>query len=92
MLNFDNYGTYIKKIKNPEQNTIISIAYYKNNLYILNDKSLIIYDLKSNKFTGYYYYSADNPKALKDISVLKENTVLILTGTRVHKYLINNLN
>lgn len=92
VLNFDNYGTYIKKIKNPEQNKIISIAYYKNNLYILNEKSLIIYDLKSNKFTGYYYFSTDAPKILKDISVLKENTVLILTGTRVHKYLINNLN
>jgi len=90
VLNFDNYGTFVKKVANPENNPIISIAYYKNNLYILSSKSLIIYDLKSNKFSGYYNYSITGTKSIKDISVLKENTILILTGKKVHKYIINN--
>ena len=92
VLNFDNYGTFVKKLTNPEENPFISIAYYKNNLYILNNKSLIIYDLKSNKFSKYYNYSITDLKNIKDISILKENIILILTGKEVHKYLINNLN
>jgi hypothetical protein len=92
VLNFDNFGTYVKKIYNTEKNPIISIAYYKNNLYILNSKSLIIYDLKSNKFLKYYNYTISDSKNLKDISVLKENVILILSTKKINKYLINNLN
>lgn len=92
VLNFDNYGTFVKKVANPEENPIKSIAYYKNNLYILNSRSLIIYDLKSNKFSDYYNYAIKDSKNIKDISVLKENTILILTNKKVHKYIINNLN
>jgi len=92
VLNFDNYGTFVKKLVNPEKNPIKSIAYYKNNLYILNKKSLIIYDLKSNKFSEYYNYFMTDSKNLKDISVLNENTILILTSKKVQKFIFNNLN
>ena len=49
VFNYDNYGTFVKKLKNPDTSPIISIAYYKNNLYILNNKSLIMYDLKKEQ-------------------------------------------
>lgn len=92
ILNFDNYGTFVKKITNFEQNPIINISFYKNNLYILYAKSLIIYDLKSNKYLGYYNFFIAESKSINDISVLKENTILILTSKTIHKYQINNLN
>jgi len=91
LLDFDNYGTFVKKIQNPETNPIISMAYYKNNLYILNSRSLIIYDLKANKFSNYYGYPISG-KDLVDIAVLKEDTVLLLAKDQVYKFTINNIN
>ncbi len=89
VLNFDNYGTFVRKISNSGKNPFISIAYYKNNLYILTGRSLIIYDLRSNKYSDYLDYSIPGPADIKDISVLKEKTILILSSREVHKYVIN---
>ena len=86
VLNYDNYGTFVKKLKNPENNPIISIAYYKNNLYILNSKSLIIYSLKKEQYDKYYNYFINRPKNIRDIASFKEDTVLILTTGKVFKY------
>lgn len=88
VLDFDNYGTFVRKIENPETSTIISIAYYKNNLYILTDKSLIIYDLKSNKFSNYYVYPISG-KGLVDLAVLNEDTILLLAKDQFYKFTIN---
>ncbi len=87
VLNFDNYGTFVKKLQNPETNPIISIAYYKNNLYILTGKSLIIYDLKASKFSNYYGYPVSGNN-LVDAAVLNENTVLLLAKDQVYKFTI----
>lgn len=89
VLNYDNYGTFVKKLKNPETYPIISIAYYKNNLYILNSKSLIIYDLKKEQYGKYYKYYISGSKDIKDIAVFKEDTVLILTSGKIYKFSLN---
>lgn len=88
VLDFDNYGTFVRKVENPETSPIVSIAYYKNNLYILTGKSLIIYDLKSNKFSNYYGYPVSG-KGLVDLAILKEDTILLLAKDQVYKFTIN---
>jgi hypothetical protein len=86
LLNYDNYGTFVQKLENPETSPIISMAYYKNNLYILNSKSLIIYDLKKDQYGGYYSYKIKSSDDIMDIAAFKEDTVLILTTGKVYKY------
>ncbi|MEO8514990.1 MAG: hypothetical protein ABI543_15640, partial [Ignavibacteria bacterium] len=46
LVNFNNFGVFVKKISNRENNPIISIAYFNENLFILHPNGLIIYDLK----------------------------------------------
>jgi hypothetical protein len=86
---FDNYGTIVRRMKNPENEKIISISYYKDNLYILNQKSLIIYSLKTAKYLQYYNYLIDDVKKIKDLSVFNDKEVLILCSSKAYKYLIN---
>jgi hypothetical protein len=86
ILNFNNFGSFVKKITpqdTKEQNAIISISHYSNNLYILSHQALIIYDLKLGQFTGYFLY---NPiKYLADITIFDKSTVLLLSAKAVHK-------
>jgi len=89
VLNYDNYGTFVRKLVNPENSPIISVAYYKNNLYILNSKSLVIYDLKKERYGNYYIYYISNNENIKDITAFKEDVVLILTIGKVYKYSLN---
>jgi hypothetical protein len=86
---FDNFGTIIKRMKNPDTEKMISIAYYKDNLYILSMKSLIIYGLKSGKYLQYYDYFNIDKKNIQDLSVFNDKEVLILCSTKAYKYLIN---
>ena len=86
---FDNYGTIIRRMKNPETEKILSISYYKDNLYILNQKSLIIYSLKTAKYLQYFNYLIDDVKNIKDLSVFNDKELLILCSSKVYKYLIN---
>lgn len=90
ILNFNNFGTYVKKITpektDNELNAIISISHYNTNLYILSHQAVIIYDLKLGQFTGYYIY---NPiKYLADITIFDKSTVLLLSAKAVHKFKI----
>ena len=89
VLNYDNYGTFVRKLKNPETSPIISIAYYKNNLYILTSKSLVIYDLKKEQYGNYYNYNLNKSNDIKDLTAFREDTVLILTSKKVYKYFLN---
>jgi hypothetical protein len=86
---FDNFGTIIKRMKNPDTEKMISIAYYKDNLYILSMKSLIIYGLKSGKYLQYYNYFNIDKKNIQDLSIFNDKEVLILCSTKAYKYLIN---
>lgn len=87
--NYDNYGTFVRKLINPENSPIISIAYYKNNLYILNNKSLIMYDLKKEQYGKYYNYRINKTDDIKDITAFKDDVILILTTGKVYKYSLN---
>ena len=86
---FDNFGTIIKRMKNPDSEKIISISYYKDNLYILNQKSLIIYGLKTGKYIQYLEYFNDDKKNIQDLSVFNDKEVLILCSFKAYKYSIN---
>jgi len=90
IVNFDNYGTFVKRIKNPESTPIINIAYYNDNLYILTSKSLVIYDLKSNLYTRYYSFNSDSRAELIDLTVLNNYNVFILSPNTVYKYKLKN--
>ncbi|GEM_PF-1222270 len=86
LLNFNNFGVFVKKISKRGKNPIKSIAYFNDNLFILHPNELIIYDLKKGQYSKYYSFPEIN--GLTDIAVLDKNTVLFLTKDSVHKYSI----
>ena len=88
LVNFNNFGVFVKKILNRENNPVISIAYFNENLFILHSNGLIIYDLKKGQYSK--FYSIPAIKNLTDISLLDKNTVLLLSKDTVHKYSIPN--
>jgi len=88
IINFDNYGTYVRRLKNPDKDTVISITYNSDNLYILKSSSIAVYDLKLNKYTAYHKYDGNNLGVIKDLAVLNKNNVLILSNIKIHKYII----
>lgn len=88
IVNFDNYGTFVKRLKNPEKDTIISITFYSDNLYILKNNSISVYDIKQNKYKSYYRYDGSVAKNIQDMAVLNKNNILILTHKLIHKYII----
>ncbi len=88
VLNFDNYGTFVSKLKNPDTEPVISIAFYNDNLYILNHKSLISYDTKKKQFGSLYSYDCDGGDDPVDCSVLDKDFFLILTAKKVYKFKI----
>lgn len=83
--NFDNFGTYIGELGNIEDR-IISIAFYKECLYIATDNSIMIYDLTSKKFNNYLYYRIDTKETPVDIALLGNDTILILTEKQVYSF------
>lgn len=51
VLKFDNFGTFVKKIK---VDTIYSISVYENNLFILTKNKIYSYNIEKNTFDDYY--------------------------------------
>lgn len=88
ILNFDNYGTFLSRIKNPETDNIISIAFYNDNLYIMNKKSLIFYDTKKKQFSDRYNFRYGLKENVVDCTFLDKENFLILTDKKVYKYRI----
>ena len=86
LVNFNNFGVFVKKISKRGKNPIKSIAYFNDNLFILHSNELIIYDLKKGQYSK--FYSFPDIKNLTDIAVLDKNTVLLLSKDKVHKYSI----
>jgi len=84
ILNFNNFGVFVTKIKPPVNSPLISIAYYDDNLYILSKLALIIYDLKKGQYSNYCGYPY--LKNISDVTMLDKNTVLILTKQKVYKF------
>lgn len=90
IINFDSYGTIVKRMKNPEKHRLISIAFYKDNLYMLNDQYVMIYDLNSGQYTQSYSYNTEGDTNLTDITALNENNILILTKGKVYLFQLTN--
>ncbi len=89
LLNYDNYGTYIRRIISLDKNNLISIAYYSDILYILNEKELLSYDLKSNKYTAFNYFLLPVNDKVTDLAMLDKNTALILSKSKIFIYKLN---
>lgn len=88
IVNFDNYGTYVKRLKNPDKDPIISISYNGDNLYILKKNSITVYNLKQSKYTAYYLYDGSNFGNIKDLAVINKNNVLILSDRIINRLII----
>jgi hypothetical protein len=86
IVNFDNYGTYVKRLRNPEKDSIISISYYVDCLYILKKSSITIYDLAKGGYAAFYYFEKISEN-LKDLAVINKNNILILSDKKIYKYL-----
>ena len=87
LVNFDNYGTFVRRLKNPDTDSIYSITFYGNSLYILKKNAITLYDLKKSQYTGYYFI--DNiSENIKEFAVINKNNVLVLSDKKIYKYLI----
>ncbi len=87
ILNFNNFGLFVRKIEMLSPGAIISIAYFNDNLFILQKSGLVLYDLKKGQYVNFYTFP--DIKNLTDVAVLDKNTVLFLTRDSVHKYPLN---
>ncbi|MCC6865467.1 MAG: hypothetical protein IT280_04840 [Ignavibacteria bacterium] len=89
IVNFNNFGVFVKRLVNPEKNNpIISIANFNDNLYILHSTGITVYDLKRGKYNMLFYIPLI--KNLTDIAVIDKSTVLLLSKDSVHIFLFPN--
>ncbi len=81
VLKFDNFGSFIKKIK---IDTIYSISVYNNNLYLLTNNKIYSYNIEKNTFDD--YYDLMEYKTISDFTdfvVLNEEKYLILEKNKL---------
>jgi hypothetical protein len=86
LLNFNNLGIFVKKLKMPDELNPISITFAENYLIILVEGGVIYYDLKSGAYSGIYYFQRF--LNLKDIVSLDRETIFILHKYEVFKFII----
>lgn len=89
IINYDNYGSYVRRIKNPTNNKIKSISYYGDKIYFLNKNNLLIYNLTSKKFENILAVDYLNSEEPVDLAILKKNVCLILTKKYIYKFKIS---
>jgi len=91
IINFDNYGTFVKKLQKGDSAKIVSVTYYNDVLYILKEKYLVSYDLKAQKYLNLYFLEQTEKPGYIDIAMLNKNNVLVLTQNKVLNFkIINN--
>ena len=91
IINFDNYGTFVKKLQKGDSAKIVSLTYYNDVLYILKEKYLVSYDLKAQKYLNLYFLEQTEKPGYIDIAMLNKNNVLVLTQNKVLNFkIINN--
>lgn len=91
IINFDNYGTYVKKLQKGDSSKIVSLTYYNDVLYILKEKYLVSYDLKAQRYLNLYFLEQTGNPGYVDVAMLNKNTVLVLTQNKVLNFkIINN--
>ncbi len=81
VLKFDNFGSFMKKIK---IDTIYSISVYNNNLYLLTNNKVYSYNIEKNTFDD--FYDLMEYKTISDFTdfvVLNEEKYLILEKNKL---------
>jgi len=85
VLHFDNYGTYVDRIRTPNGAPIISIAFYNDNLYILTVNSLTSYNIMKKRLDSVYLLPINKWNNIVDCAFLDNDNLLVLDYSRVSK-------
>ena len=84
ILNFNNMGIFIKKIKLLVNNeNIININIFYDDLYILTGKSIIVYNLNRNIYEKTYIHYVN--KNIRDLALLNQDMIVLLTKNHIYK-------
>lgn len=90
VLKFDNFGSFMKKIK---IDTIYSISVYNNNLYLLTNNKIFSYNIEKNTFEDYYdFMEYKSISDFTDFVVLNEEKYLILEKNKLSYWKLINKN
>jgi len=84
LMNFNNLGIFVKRIKLPESLKPISLTYFDKTLLILFNTELYFYDLEKGKFDRSYFIPELTD--LKDINVMDKETIFISGKRKVYKF------
>lgn len=87
LVNFNNLGIFVKRLKLPEAMKPLSIAYSDDNLIILFEGGIFNYDLKGGKFSKSYLLQQSYQA--RDINMFDKDTLLVLSKNRVFIYKLN---
>jgi hypothetical protein len=90
IMNFTSSGTFVKKLKAPNSDKVISLYPFDNKLYILTAKNIIAYELKSEKYVTYDSYSIDALEKINDFAILDSGIYLLLANNKVYEYKLTN--
>lgn len=84
LLNFNNLGIFVKRIKLPESFKPVSISFSDKSVIILLDEMILFYDTVSGKFAKSYIIPRFN--FMKDINMIDKETILILQKNKILKF------
>lgn len=88
LLNFSNLGTLTGRLANKMSSPIISIAFYGENLYIVYNNSILIYDTSKGQFTQSLDFNLGKD-SIVDIGILDKENILLLTTNQILKFKLN---
>jgi hypothetical protein len=90
VLRYDNFGTFMKKIK---IDTIYSISVYNNNLYFLTNNKIYSYNIEKSTFEDFYeFMEYKSISDFTDFVVLNEEKYLILEKNKLSYWKLINKN
>ncbi|MCI0472307.1 MAG: hypothetical protein L0Y76_01850, partial [Ignavibacteria bacterium] len=83
---YDNFGNYISTFENMK---ILSVSSLNNNLYVLTEQEILVYDGKSNSFKDKILFAEKFvPGKLKDFLVFSASKFYLLEKNKVVEYTI----
>ena len=86
LLNFNNLGIFVKRLKLPESLKPISIAYAEQYIVVLFNEKIMYYDIVKGVYTVVYYLPKLN--FLTDVVLLDKETLFVLHKNEVLKFII----
>lgn len=87
LLNFNNLGIFVKRVKLPDSFSPVSLTYISKNLVVLGKGNFYFYDVSASKFS--YLYNFPSLGNVRDISFLDDKTVLVLSKTKIFIFKLN---